>query len=220
VKACTVTFLLMLGSFSMALAHPPRLYLGGSVQGNVVSEEQQLRRYSDTPLPELDGAPPSGLYAGMGLQIEGGLAADILNTYVGFRQDVSGHRTGSEHDRWASERFVLGTRLHVSDEYANPVKPLLGVGISYGWAQRRKELQYDSMAGEVDETSSKASLGWLAEAGFLVDLHHDLFLSFMLRYETLNTRLGDPAQYGSVRNAYQGALAVGLMYQFERGWLK
>jgi hypothetical protein len=183
------------------------------LQANAVVEETNKSASDDTPDSGID-------FYGSGIQLEGGLAGNIWNAYVGFRQEVSGHRNAGsyyhESNRWTSERFLLGARLHVSDEYPNPVKPLLGAAISYGWAQRRIETQDGWMAGEVTEESARGALGYLAEIGFLVKVQRPFYLSFLLRAERLNLKFGDQSHYGSINNVYEVAGHIGVHYQFQR----
>jgi len=211
-KTCAVLMLLIFGCAAAAVAHPPRWYVGGSVQGNAVLEQLRF-------LPTTDVRRSGNGYLGIGMQIEGGIAANIGNVYMGFRQDISGFQANGrgsgnhENNRWLGERFLLGVRLHVSDEYANPVKPLLGAGISYGWGQRRLESQRGNWGGELTEERSKGALGWMAETGFLVKVRPRVLLSFLLHYDMLNTQFGDPSLDGTVENVHQGSLQLGVQYQ-------
>ncbi len=213
-KTALAIILMLLMSCAAAFAHPPRLYVGGSMQWNAIGENERLWPGDDTP-------PALITYTGMGMQFESGIAANVWTAYLGYRQDWSGHREHGllyhEDNRWRGERFLFGARIHVSDDYANPVKPLFGAALTYGWGQRRWESQSGMMAGEVAEEGAGGSFGWLGEAGFLVRLPHRVSLSLTGRLETLNLKFGDQTRRGSITNVSQGALQLGVMYEFERG---
>jgi hypothetical protein len=222
-RSCTVILLQILAMTLSAFAHPPLPYVGAAVQVSAMEEDPWVS-------PGTDAMPATKVYPAMSLQLEGGTALNFCNVYLGFRQDIAGKSNGNSrirdyyrndyHEvyRLTAERFLLGARIHVSDEYANPVKPLIGGAISYGWAQRRHEFQSGDMAGQVSSESSKGAFGWLAEIGCLVKTKKPMYLTFMLRGETLNTQFGDQSHSGSIKNVYQFGVQAGVVYQFRRGW--
>jgi len=214
-KTCAVILLLNLGMCAAAFAHPLLPYVGAAMQISGAAEET-------VALPQNDVHRSPSPFPGMGIQLEGGEALNFCNAYVGFRVDGGGKRDYSVMSmvnyRFTAERFLVGARLHISDEYANPVKPLIGGAITYGWAQRIHELAGGNwQAGVMTEDHSSGAFGWLAEIGCYVKTRSPMYLSFLLRFESLNSQFGDQSKEGSVENVYQLGIQAGVIYQFNRG---
>lgn len=208
-KTCMVILLLSWGVCVSAWAHPLRAYIGGSVHFVGTSEDEVRSGWDCTP-------PPLMTYSGMGLQLEAGPAANIWNAYIGYRHDAGHDRWNMDH--WMGERFVTGTRLHVSTHYANPVKPLIGAGLSFGWGRRPPMVWYRAPDGSWHSSSawSKGSLGWFGEAGLLLHIKSPAMLSFIVHYERLNLRFGDLSHSGGIRNVYQLSAQIGVMYELKK----
>jgi hypothetical protein len=146
--AAVVSCLLVISAF----AHPPQLYVGGAIQRIWTSEVEYPNSWGDV-------RPPWISYYGLALQVEGGWWGNFWNAYSAFRYDVGSHSWNSGTTNfWTAERMVIGARLRVSDHDPNPIKPVLGAGLSLGWAKRGNE---DEHGPSTHTSYSRPGWGWV-----------------------------------------------------------
>lgn len=228
---------------SLAVSDPWHYYIGAGGQWQSVgSHIFRVPVYADTHLDGEWTAPYFDHWSGFGGQIEGGIAHDRWSVGLGFSHLTSRNREshsfgmGAGYSRWeqaewlASDRLLLGIRLHASERDPNPLKPTIGIGCSWGWmswtsdytnvSYYNGQTQWDVR----DHTTqrSKGVLGVACELGMTVHVNHVLSASCLGRLDGYNVNL-DGGQKGAWRygvpfddGTWIAALQLGLQYHFRR----
>ena len=116
-----------------------------------------------------------------------------------------------------SDRLIIGTRFSSSDLSRH--RPVIGLGISWGWYRRSKTVQHNSSSYEYSiHQVSKGSFGIAGELGYLIPVHRRLTVSILGRLDVINSQTG----YEELRwmpkadNLYLGNIQLGLQYHFRR----
>ena len=241
-RACA-TAIFSLVFCSALLAEPAHLYVGVAGQWQSVGlHARHQGSYADSRLDDMGIMSSSEHGTGLGEQFECGIAKSFWSVALGFNHHSSCETdgrtfdTGYSYSHWettelaTNDRLLLGIRLQPFIHDPNPVKPVIGIGCSWGWLSRRLEYQNFSRNGDdvswsIDESTSqrsKGSFGLGFELGLISRVQRALSVYCLGRVDWYASSSESKSTESGVQSmpeltgVHVAALQLGLQYRFRR----
>jgi hypothetical protein len=190
-----------------ALAFPPDMFVGGSLEINVPTGD-----FPDKDFIHQGG----GAKLGTGGQVDVGFTNDIGSAYLGYRMCQYSAKTDTNAimhtraEKWTVDRAVIGARWHVFGTRPYSITPTLGGGLTLG---KPKLDMKDLSTGATSSKSAKTSLGYFLEAGALLhEPNSSLSVIANLQYHMYDADFGS-GNHGKFNVSFL-SIQAGIRYSF------
>jgi hypothetical protein len=148
-------------------------------------------------------------YGGYAVDAEYGRIFHFWSLFVGFRPSISPYRQtgmhyvddgrsvgangGHQKYDWQTYRFYTGARVWAFEHDPNPIKPLFGAGLSFGWAHRSFTIHETTATNGImrESQTSPGTLGWFVEPGIMVKINPRWRALLVARIENLGLQFKD-----------------------------